>query len=83
MIIEKDGLGGLFGRGLRTKILSNAVQGIMFSVLWRMGQVRRWGKRVRSEWCGAMGVERHSAAGARVRWGAGHDACCDARAGAG
>lgn len=38
MIIEKDGLGGLFGRGLRTKILANAVQGIMFSVLWRMGQ---------------------------------------------
>lgn len=26
MIIEKDGLGGLFGRGLRTKILANAVQ---------------------------------------------------------
>lgn len=38
MVIEKDGLGGLFGRGLRTKILANAVQGIMFSVLWRMGQ---------------------------------------------
>lgn len=38
MIIEKDGLGGLFGRGLRTKILANAVQGIMFSVLWRVGQ---------------------------------------------
>ncbi|GBF98260.1 mitochondrial carrier protein [Raphidocelis subcapitata] len=38
MIIEKDGLGGLFGRGLRTKILANAVQGIMFSVLWRIGQ---------------------------------------------
>jgi hypothetical protein len=38
MVIEKDGLGGLFGRGLRTKILANAVQGIMFSVLWRLGQ---------------------------------------------
>lgn len=38
MVIEKDGLGGLFGRGLRTKILANAVQGIMFSVLWRVGQ---------------------------------------------
>lgn len=38
MIVEKDGLGGLFGRGLRTKILANAVQGIMFSVLWRVGQ---------------------------------------------
>lgn len=26
MIIEKDGVGGLFGRGLRTKILTNAIQ---------------------------------------------------------
>ncbi|KAI8476169.1 MAG: mitochondrial carrier protein [Monoraphidium minutum] len=38
MIVEKDGLGGLFGRGLRTKIIANAIQGVMFSVLWRMGQ---------------------------------------------
>ncbi|KIY97077.1 hypothetical protein MNEG_10883 [Monoraphidium neglectum] len=38
MIIEKDGLGGLFGRGLRTKIIANAIQGVMFSVLWRLGQ---------------------------------------------
>lgn len=37
-IIEKEGLVGLFGRGLKTKILANGLQGIMFTVLWRMGQ---------------------------------------------
>lgn len=34
-IIASDGLGGLFGRGLQTRILSNGVQGVMFSVLWK------------------------------------------------
>jgi hypothetical protein len=37
-ILEKDGYRGLFGRGLQTKILSNGVQGILFSVLWNLGQ---------------------------------------------
>ncbi|KAG5463029.1 MAG: hypothetical protein BJ554DRAFT_2285 [Olpidium bornovanus] len=35
-IVEKDGVIGLFGRGLRTRILTNALQGVIFSVLWRM-----------------------------------------------
>jgi len=35
-VIAEDGLAGLFGRGLSTKILSNGVQGIMFSVLWKV-----------------------------------------------
>lgn len=34
-IIEKDGYGGLFGRGLKTRIMANGVQGLMFSVLWK------------------------------------------------
>jgi hypothetical protein len=34
-IIEKDGIIGLMGRGLKTRILSNALQGMMFSVLWK------------------------------------------------
>ena len=34
-IIKRDGLWGLFGRGLQTRIMSNGVQGMMFSVLWR------------------------------------------------
>ena len=34
-IIKEDGVMGLFGRGLSTKIMSNGMQGIMFSVLWK------------------------------------------------
>ena len=34
-IIEKDGLKGLLGRGLKTKILSNGLQGLMFTVVWK------------------------------------------------
>lgn len=37
-ILKKDGYNGLFTRGLKTKILSNGVQGILFSVLWNIGQ---------------------------------------------
>jgi hypothetical protein len=38
MILEKDGLSGLFGRGLQTRLLTNAIQGSVFSVLWRYFQ---------------------------------------------
>merc|ERR1719191_421216 len=34
-IIEKEGLAGLFGRGLKTRILTNGVQGALFTVLWK------------------------------------------------
>lgn len=34
-IIATDGLAGLFGRGLQTRILANGAQGVMFSVLWK------------------------------------------------
>ena len=37
-ILQKDGYVGLFGRGLKTKILSNGIQGVLFSVLWNLGQ---------------------------------------------
>lgn len=37
MVLEKDGMVGLFGRGLKTKILANGMQGMLFTVLWRMG----------------------------------------------
>jgi hypothetical protein len=33
-VIATDGLIGLFGRGLKTRILANGLQGLMFSVLW-------------------------------------------------
>jgi hypothetical protein len=34
-VIAVDGIQGLFGRGLKTRILANGLQGLMFSVLWR------------------------------------------------
>jgi len=38
LIIEQDGLIGLFGRGLQTRLLTNALQGAVFSVLWKYFQ---------------------------------------------
>lgn len=38
MIVDKDGWSGLFGRGLKTKIITNGIQGMLFSVYWKMGQ---------------------------------------------
>merc|ERR1719487_1289089 len=35
MIIEKDGWVGLFGRGLKTRILTNGLQGALFTIGWR------------------------------------------------
>jgi len=35
MVLEKDGMFGLFGRGLKTRILTNGLQGLLFSVLWK------------------------------------------------
>lgn len=37
MVIEKDGMFGLFFRGLGTKIVSNGLQGLLFTVLWKWG----------------------------------------------
>jgi len=34
-VIAEDGLVGLFGRGLSTKILANGFQGLLFTVLWK------------------------------------------------
>lgn len=35
-VIAADGVRGLLGRGLKTRILANGLQGIMFSVLWKL-----------------------------------------------
>ncbi|KIY44659.1 mitochondrial carrier [Fistulina hepatica ATCC 64428] len=35
-VIATDGLLGLFGRGLKTRIIANGLQGLMFSVLWKL-----------------------------------------------
>merc|ERR1711953_650165 len=34
-IIQAEGMAGLFGRGLKTRILTNGVQGALFTVGWR------------------------------------------------
>ena len=34
-IIAKDGIAGLFGRGLSTRIITNGMQGMLFTVIWR------------------------------------------------
>lgn len=34
-VIAKDGYTGLFFRGLKTKLLTNGLQGVVFSIAWR------------------------------------------------
>jgi hypothetical protein len=36
LIILDDGVIGLFGRGLKTRILCNGLQGLLFSILWKL-----------------------------------------------
>lgn len=38
LILETDGIQGLLGRGLQTRLLTNAIQGALFSVLWKYFQ---------------------------------------------
>ena len=35
-VIAEDGLMGLFARGLKTKIVANGMQGMMFGMLWKL-----------------------------------------------
>lgn len=37
-ILEKDGVQGLMGRGLKMRLITNCFQGGLFSVLWKLGQ---------------------------------------------
>jgi len=45
LVVSKDGVLGLFGRGLKTRIMANGVQGLMFSVLWKWFQELQEGDR--------------------------------------
>ncbi|KAK3694528.1 mitochondrial carrier domain-containing protein [Podospora appendiculata] len=36
LVIRDDGISGLFGRGLKTRILCNGLQGLMFKILWKL-----------------------------------------------
>ena len=38
LVLETDGIQGLFFRGLQTRLLTNAIQGAIFSVLWKYFQ---------------------------------------------
>ncbi|CAN8099766.1 unnamed protein product [Discula destructiva] len=35
-VVLQDGILGLFGRGLKTRIIANGLQGILFSILWKL-----------------------------------------------
>jgi hypothetical protein len=35
-VIREDGKLGLFGRGLKTRIIANGLQGLLFSILWKL-----------------------------------------------
>mmetsp|Transcript_22042 Transcript_22042/g.43805 ORF Transcript_22042/g.43805 Transcript_22042/m.43805 type:complete len:454 (-) Transcript_22042:368-1729(-) len=35
-ILAQDGVAGLFGRGLGTRLIANGFQGVMFSVMWKL-----------------------------------------------
>ena len=35
LILKDDGIKGLFGRGLKTRILTNGIQGVIFTVTWK------------------------------------------------
>ncbi|QRW10123.1 mitochondrial carrier protein [Ceratobasidium sp. AG-Ba] len=46
-VVLTDGIAGLFGRGLKTRILANGLQGLMFSVLWKLF-LDLWDKKTKS-----------------------------------
>ncbi|KAH8669421.1 mitochondrial carrier domain-containing protein [Ilyonectria robusta] len=46
-IVRQDGIVGLFGRGLKTRILANGMQGLMFSILWKLF-LDLWEKKTKS-----------------------------------
>lgn len=41
IILAADGWKGLFGRGLRARIFANALQSILFTIIWR-GLAEQW-----------------------------------------
>jgi hypothetical protein len=43
-VVRHGGLSGLFGRGLKTRMLGNGIQGIVFSVSWKLIDDAEWGK---------------------------------------
>ena len=48
VILAADGLKGLFGRGLRTRIMANALQSVLLTVIWR-SLAQRWQQQTHVE----------------------------------
>ncbi|KAM5343519.1 hypothetical protein ACJ41O_012056 [Fusarium nematophilum] len=46
-VVVQDGIKGLLGRGLKTRILANGLQGILFSILWKLF-LDLWEKKTQS-----------------------------------
>lgn len=46
-VIKEEGLVGLFGRGLKTRILANGLQGLVFAVLWKAIQANFFDKNAK------------------------------------
>ena len=44
-VLQESGVRGLLFRGLETKILSNGLQGILFSILWKHFEETIFGKK--------------------------------------
>lgn len=44
-VVAQDGVVGLFGRGLQTRIIANGFQGLLFTVLWKLLE-EQLGKRL-------------------------------------
>lgn len=45
IVIQKDGINGLFTRGLQTRILANGCQGMLFTVLWKFFEEKIYGSK--------------------------------------
>jgi hypothetical protein len=43
-VVKEEGVLALFGRGLRTRILANGLQGLVFAVLWKAIQTKMFDK---------------------------------------
>jgi hypothetical protein len=48
MILAADGWKGLLGRGLKTRILANALQSMIFTVVWRALAEKKWKNSIKS-----------------------------------
>ena len=47
-VVRADGVLGLFTRGLGTKLITNGIQGVMFTVAWKYFQ-EQWEKKEAAE----------------------------------